>query len=84
MLSLLNQDPNDKDNQGAKVRELQVILPRVDPESLEVVLNMTGGNVEKAAQFIVDLLQQQGDMSGDALTSSSQMLNSSSSMKSYP
>ena len=42
-----------------RLKELQAIFPNVDPESLEVVINMVGGDVEKAAQFIFDIMQQQ-------------------------
>ena len=38
---------------------LMAVFPDIAPESLEVVLQMQGGHVEKAAQCIYDLLQQQ-------------------------
>jgi len=41
------------------LKQLENVFPNVDPESLEVVLNMVGGDVDKAAQFIFDIMQQQ-------------------------
>ena len=48
-----------------RLKELQAVFPNVDPESLEVVLNMVGGEVDKAATFIFDIMQQQEGGAGE-------------------
>ena len=47
------------------LKNLAAAFPNVDPESLEVVLNMVGGDVDKAAQFIFDIMQQQEGVGAD-------------------
>jgi len=47
------------------MKQLAVIFPQVDPEVLDTVLKMVGGQVETAAQFIFDLMQQNTVSTGD-------------------